>query len=197
MNTRSGLARLRVALGVGLLALLGACATPQRIAGPSDGTTFERTGRFALTVHHTAGGQEAVQGGFAWHDTGRVLTLDLANPLGSTLARVTVEPSLVVMVRSNGQREQAAHPDALVEKALGSPMPVEGLRHWLRGRSGPGGMTSVQRDAEGRLTAFVQDGWQAQLSRYDALGPQLLQLRRNDAQRRISVRLVVDDGSAQ
>ncbi|WP_442593174.1 lipoprotein insertase outer membrane protein LolB [Parapusillimonas sp. JC17] len=197
MSKRFFLALFRTLLGAGLLALLGACATPQRIGGAADGDTFQRAGRFALTVNHAGGGQEAVQGGFAWHDTGRVLTLDLANPLGSTLARVTVEPGLATLVRSNGEREQATNPDELVEKVLGSPMPVSGLRQWLQGRGGQGGMGSAQKDGEGRLASFAQDGWQVQLSRYDALGPQLLQLRRNDAQRRISVRLVVDDGRAE
>src|SRR5690606_34910553 len=139
-----------------------------------DGAAFDRTGRFALTVNHVGGKQEAVQGGFAWHDTGDSLTLDLANPLGSTLARVSVEPGRASMVRSNGEREFAPDPDALVDQVLGSPMPVGGLRYWLQGRTGPGPTASVQKDDQGRLTAFVQDGWQAQLSRYDALGPRLL-----------------------
>lgn len=196
MSMRFLAAGSRALLGAGLLALLGACATPQKIGGSEQGT-FERTGRFALTVNHAGGGQEAVQGGFAWHDTGRVLTLDLANPLGSTLARVTVEPGRATLLRSNGEREQAPDPDALVEKVLGSPMPVSGLRHWLQGRAAPGGVASAQKDGAGRLASFAQDGWRAQLSRYDALGPQLLQLNRNDAQRRISVRLVIDDGQAK
>src|SRR3546814_9254470 len=67
-------------------------------------------------------------------DTGNALTLDLTNPLGNTLARVSVLPGLATLTRSNGEREQAAHPDALVEQVLGSPMPVAGLRDWLQGR---------------------------------------------------------------
>src|SRR5690606_40590682 len=72
--------------GGGLALALAGCAGPARIVG--DGTAFERTGRFAVNVTEAGGAQEAVQGGFAWRDTGRLLRLDLVNPLGTTLARI-------------------------------------------------------------------------------------------------------------
>lgn len=172
--------------------LLGGCAAPPRIGEGPPGQAFERRGRFAVSVNYFSGRQEAVQGGFAWHDTARTLMLDLANPLGSTLARVQVTPGQAVLTRSDGTTETAAHPDALIEQVLGSPIPVAGLRDWLRGRSGPAPVSGLERDAEGRPTVFMQDGWRVQLSRYDALGPGLLQMNRNDAHRTLSVRLVVD-----
>src|SRR5690606_9071631 len=84
-------------------ALLTACATPGRIAG--DGTAFERTGRFAVNVSEAGRPPEAVQGAFAWRDTGRALRLDLANPLGSTLARIQVQPGGAVLEHANGTTE--------------------------------------------------------------------------------------------
>lgn len=173
--------------------LLAACATPQKIGHDASGAAFERTGRFAVSVNYFGGRHEAVQGGFAWRDTGNALTLDLANPLGNTLARVEVEPGLATLTRSNGVREQAAHPDALVEQVLGSPIPVAGLRDWLRGRVAGTGVSGLQKNEQGQVGAFSQDGWRVQLSRYDAQGPALLQMNRNDPDRSISVRLVVDD----
>src|SRR5690606_4326394 len=110
--------------------LLTACAAPQRIGGGADSQAFDRTGRFALNVQYFGGKRDAVQGGFAWHDDGRKLLLDLSNPLGSTLARVEVSPGQAVLTRSDGSLERAAHPDALVELVIGSPTPVAGLRDW-------------------------------------------------------------------
>jgi outer membrane lipoprotein LolB len=188
------LLRYRAWLGAGLAALLlAACATPQKIGRDAPGVAFERAGRFAVSVNYFGGKHEAVQGGFAWRDTGKALTLDLANPLGNTLARVEVEPGLATLIRSNGQREQAAHPDALVEQVLGSPIPVAGLRDWLRGRTGDAGVSGLQKNEQGQVGAFSQDGWRVQLSRYDAQGPALLQMNRNDPDRNISVRLVIDE----
>ncbi|AEC20664.1 outer membrane lipoprotein LolB [Pusillimonas sp. T7-7] len=175
-----------------LALLLTACATPQRIGVDAHTEAFDRTGRFALNVQNFGGQRDAVQGGFAWHDDGRMLILDLANPLGSTLARVEVSPGQAVMTRSNGEQERAEHPDALVELVLGSPMPVAGLRDWLRGQTGQDRTDDVQKNDAGQITEFRQNGWRVQLSRYDDQGPRLLQLNRNDSNRNISLRLVVD-----
>jgi outer membrane lipoprotein LolB len=184
--------RWRAWVCLAIFTVLAGCATPQRIGVDSTGSAFDRTGRFAINVVYFDGRRDAVQGGFAWHDAGANLQLDLSNPLGNTLARVQVEPGLATLIRNNGEREQAPHPDALVERVLGSPIPVGGLRSWLRGGTDRGAVSDLQKDADGRVAAFIQDGWRVQLSRYDALGPQLLQLNRNDSSRTVSVRLVVD-----
>lgn len=192
----AGRRRVARALLAGAVALgLAACAGPARIAG--DGTAFERTGRFAVTVTDAGSPADAVQGGFSWRDTGRLLQLDLVNPLGSTLARVSVGPAGATLQHADGSTEQAPDADALVARATGAALPVAKLRDWLRGQTGSGAPGDVERDAEGRLQSFAQDGWRVQLSRYDALGPGLLRLERRDGTRRISVRLAVDTQAAR
>lgn len=176
---------------VGLVALtLAGCAAPS-LQGQGPEGEFARSGRFSVSVQESSGQQDGVQGGFVWRDQGRQLVLDLTNPLGSTLARVTVSRSGALLERSNGSRETAQDPDALVEQVLGNPIPVAGLRDWLRGRTGTDAARDVQNDGAGRPESFSQRGWQVRLSRYDDLGPTLLQLNRHDAGRRISVRLAV------
>lgn len=171
-------------------AVLTACVTPGRIAG--DGTAFERTGRFAVNVSEAGRPPEAVQGAFAWRDTGRALRLDLANPLGSTLARIQVQPGGAVLEHANGTTDTAANADALVEKVLGAALPVANLRDWMQGRTGSGRVEALEQDPQGRPTSFSQQGWQLRLTRYDALGPGLLRLERRDGSRHISVRLALD-----
>ncbi|NYT22710.1 outer membrane lipoprotein LolB [Alcaligenaceae bacterium] len=169
---------------------LAGCAGPARIGG--EGTAFERTGRFAVNVAEAGAPVEAVQGGFSWRDSGRGLRLDLVTPLGSTLARVTVDPSGAVLEQADGATERAPDADALLARVVGTPLPVSGLRDWLRGRPGAGEVLAMERDEQGRPLAFGQGGWQLRLSRYDALGPGLLRLERRDGSRQISVRLAVD-----
>lgn len=191
MSTLVWMSLRRFVLPTMLAVLIAGCAAPGKIAPDTD-TAFQRTGRFAVTVKEFSGMQDAVQGGFAWRDTGSVLTLDLANPLGSTLARVTVQDGMALLRHANGAEEYAPDADSLVEKVLGSPVPVTGLRDWLHGRTGSSAVSGVEKDsATGQLNGFIQDGWRVRLSRYDALGPTLLQLNRNDAQRDISVRLAI------
>jgi len=184
-----GLLRLGAAA---VMAALAACATPSQPTSSVAGDAFSRTGRFAITVMHADGQPEAVQGGFVWRDDGRNYQLDLTSPLGSTEARVDGQPGSALLTRSDGSTLRAVNPDALVEDALGSPVPVSGMRDWLRGRLSASPPTDLKHDAQGRPESFGQDGWQARLSRYDAQGPQLLVLRREEPRRSISVRLVVD-----
>ena len=172
---------------------LAACTSlPKPIEG-AGADAFSRIGRFAITVNEESGKQNAVQGGFSWFDDGRRYVLDLTNPLGSTEARVEGRPGAASLTKADGTRLVADNPDALAEDALGSSMPVSGLRDWLRGKlPADPQATGVARDDQGRPIAFEQGGWQARLSRYDALGPQLLVLERQEPGRRIVVRLVVN-----
>ena len=174
--------------------VVAACVTPARMAGsPEALETFARAGRFALTVTEAGGGQDAVQGGFSWLDERDRYVLDLTNPLGSTQARVEGRPGAAVLTRANGEQLRASDPDSLAEEALGSRIPVAGLRDWFQGRvAAQPPASGLASDAQGRPLAFEQGGWQAKLSRYDEQGPQLLVLERREAGRRIVLRLVVD-----
>lgn len=183
----------RGGLAVLLCAVLAGCVTPDRIAGSGSRDEFARVGRFALTVTRDDGKQDALQGGFSWLDDGGHFVLDLTNPLGSTQARVEGQPGHAVLTKSDGTRLEASDPDGLAEDALGSRVPVAGLRDWLRGRlPAKPPASNVQRDESGRPLAFEQGGWQARLSRYDDSGPQLLVLERQEPDRRIVLRLVVN-----
>ncbi|WP_350494995.1 outer membrane lipoprotein LolB [Neopusillimonas aromaticivorans] len=116
--------------------------------------------------------------------------LDLANPLGSTLARVEVFPDRAVLARSDGSTQEAATADALIAQVVGAAIPVSGLRSWLKGDINPALTSGVQQD--NGSTRFVQDGWSVALSRHDTHGPRLVHLTRKEGLRSISVRLVVD-----
>ncbi len=184
---------LRWALLAMLAFTLAACTTtPKPIEGASP-DAFSRIGRFAITVNEESGKQNAVQGGFSWSDDGRRYVLDLTNPLGSTEARVEGQPGAASLTKADGTRLVADNPDALAEDALGSSVPVSGLRDWLRGRlPAQPEASDVTRDELGRPASFEQGGWRAKLSRYDTLGPQLLVLERQEPGRRVTVRLVVN-----
>lgn len=176
-----------------MLALLVACTTPAPLQKPGAANAFSCTGRFALVVTQAGGDQKALQGGFSWLDSETGYLLDLTNPLGAVQARVEGQADQAVLTKADGTRLEAADAETLIEQALGSKVPVAGLRAWLRGRIVPGAqMSNVVRDPRGQLVSFEQDGWQVRLSRHDTLGPRLLVLERLEADRRIMVRLVVN-----
>ncbi|MGB6242837.1 MAG: outer membrane lipoprotein LolB [Castellaniella sp.] len=182
----------RVLSALGLLVLLTACAAPVRIGG--QGPAFERIGRFAVNLQPVAQPPYAAQGGFSWRDDGRVLLLDLSNPLGSVLARIRVDAGVSLLERADGSQESASSPDALLAQVWGHPMPVSGLRYWIRGLTEPGqAVSDAQYDAQGRLTAVRQNGWDVRLSAYeDDQGPLRVRLFRQDDQGQWRLQLVMD-----
>lgn len=181
-----------------LILVMAGCATPPPIvpdAGQTSAAALSRTGRFAVQVEELGGQQHAVQGGFSWYDIGAGgLTLDLISPLGAALARVEVDADgSAVLIEANGTRTAAETADELVARVLGSPIPVDGLRYWLRGKLLAQPAAEVfERDAGGRPTRFTQGGWRVQITDFDDKGPSRMQLQRHEpGNRDISVRLVI------
>lgn len=189
------LKRFLGALFVSSVTLMSACTLTPKV--DSEQLTEEvRVGRFAVLSYDKRDNvnKDAVQGGFVWRDLGRTLDIDLTNPLGNTLARVEVSDFQSVLINSSGQRLVAVSPDDLMARVLdGRPLPVSGLRYWVRGELMPAIQAqNVERDEQGRLVSAYQHGWQINLSAYDAKGPTRLHLIRNEAVERITVRLTID-----
>lgn len=180
-------------LALWLPVLLAACASPPGIESSPD-DAFNRTGRFAVMVTEAGADPQSIQGGFAWLDTGRRQQLDLANPLGSILARVLITPDGAVLTRSDGSTQVGANANALLAQVVGTNIPVQGLTRWLQGRLTGTNAVNVKRDNQARPASFEASGWSVKLSRYDAQGPRLLALERRDGVRHVRVRLVVDAG---
>ncbi|MCX8003480.1 MAG: outer membrane lipoprotein LolB [Burkholderiaceae bacterium] len=178
--------RLAAALAVvASVALLAACASV-----PRDGRTV--SGRFSVVVA-ADGVQEASAGRFALAQDGETLTLDLASPLGTTLARVQVDREGARLQRADGEGAtlQGADVEALTLAALGWPLPVAGFPDWIAGRPGAArGFTT--RDAD----TFEQDGWTVRVQERFASGaPRRLQIERPPQPGRapgITLRLVLD-----
>jgi outer membrane lipoprotein LolB len=191
MTARLWTRTARLLAAIAVAGWLAGCAAPAHIQG--QGPAFDRVGRFAVNLQPVAQPPYAAQGGFSWRDDGRTLRLDLSNPLGSVLARIRVTDHDSVLERADGSRESAPSPDALLTQVWGHPMPVSGLRSWIRGEAEPGhDAGQVRRDGQGRLTALRQDGWDVRLSSYDDQGPLRVRLSRQDAQGQWRLQLVMD-----
>ena len=147
------------AAAVALAFALAACASlqpPESVpatAAASD-EPFVIAGRMSARR-----GDAGVAGAFTWtHDAHRD-AIDLATPLGQTLARLDGEPGNVSVQLSDGRVENAATWNELTRHALGVTIPVEGLAFWIRGRGAPGSQATIERDGQGRVAALRQDGW--------------------------------------
>jgi len=141
------------------LTLLTACATPPR--APADRAY---TGRFAVTTA-SAEQRESVSGRFSLEIHGLQQILELSSPLGTTVARIEIEPGAARATGAQMQEVRGTDADALTEKLLGWPLPVSGLADWIEGRPVPSRVARVERESE-RVVLMEQDGWTIRLPEY-------------------------------
>lgn len=175
-----------------LAAILSACATPS-VETAVDDATFVRAGRFALNFSSNLQDPYAAQGGFRWRDSGNELVLDLSNPMGSILARVSITARQSVLRYANGDIEYADSPSQLLERLWGYAVPVAGVRYWIQGKAMPDtAISSAKYNDQQQLLEFQQLGWQVKLQNYDQLGPRRIKLLRSGPKDRLLLNFTVN-----
>lgn len=145
--------------------LLGGCATqqtPQREKTSETGQATMRDayqGRFSVRYADQNQHIQSAYGNFDWLEQGDEVTLSLRSPLGSTLAIVGSTPTQATLELPNQAPRTANNVEDLMRGALGFPLPVSGMRYWLKNTPAPETHATLTRDAQGRITRIVQDGW--------------------------------------
>ena len=86
--------------------------------------------------------------------------IDLATPLGQTLARLEGDVDGVTVHLQDGRVESARSWRELTERAFGVTIPVDGLAAWVRARPRAGSPYAIERDARARVSLLRQDGWE-------------------------------------
>lgn len=122
----------------------------------------------------------------------------LLTPTGQALAHIVEDGDGAVLTGADQRRYQAARVESLTRQALGWEFPLARLQHWARGAAVPGvDVTTIERDAQGRITKLVQEGWQIS---YEYPQPP----ESSEAPRRVgltsgtsSIRLVIDEWRAE
>lgn len=182
---------VRAAISAAVTALiLAGCATPSLV--PADRAY---SGRFSATT--VLGEQrENVSGRFNLEIRGSHQRLELASPLGTTVARIDVEPGLARATGAQLREVRGPDADALTEELLGWRLPVAGLSDWIEGRPAPLRPARVERDS-GRIVQIEQDGWTIQLPEAfeGETRPRRLLLERPGAPTApaVTLRLIVDE----
>jgi outer membrane lipoprotein LolB len=176
---------------IALLALaLGACATPPT-APP------ERTyaGRFAAIAVNGAQ-RESVSGRFLIEVRGDRKTIDLATPVGTTIARIEIEPGRASATGPQLQTVTGPDADELVERLLGWSLPVAGLVDWINGQPVPSRPARTRREGD-RIAEIEQDGWMIRIGEYSPITARpsrlVMDRARTATDPAVSVRVIVDD----
>jgi outer membrane lipoprotein LolB len=200
---------IRLACAVALGGLLAGCAAlVPPTAPPSPAVAraprpyfdaIDMAGR--LSVQYNRGGtEEYLHGSFTWSQTPQRTVLTLLSPLGQTLAVIDVQPGSAILTQANQPPRMAPDADALVQAALGWPLPVSGLRDWLQGFVTDTQGQSRMVPAEPGSTASTANGWHivyASWQQDDASGrahPRRIDLARQTVEAGpVKLRIVIDN----
>jgi len=192
--------RRRIAVALLMLVVTSGCTT----FAPIEPAPKVYTGRFSVSI--SRGDQrEAASGRFTLAASPARTTLDLASPLGNTLARVEADASGATLTAPQPDGTLATwrgdSADALTESVLGYRLPVSGLAEWIAGRAAPGRTARVFPD-DGPARRIEQDGWVIAVDERfaDSGAPRRLSFDRDAgggaAAPSLRLRLVLDDGTA-
>jgi outer membrane lipoprotein LolB len=187
-------AGLRYRLALLLLALcVGGCASlapvPAQVAvvPVSGDPAFELAGRLAIRQ-----ADQAVSANLRWRYDGASEEMVITGPLGAGAVEIERDATGVTL-RARGRIERASDAELLMRDALGFALPLDGLRYWVRGQSGPGGRAvRIERDSQGRLASFHEAGWQVTIPSYTAVPLDALPRRIDVESSDLQVRLVID-----
>ena len=181
-----GSAALRSAAALTLVTMLAGCATAP--LAPRDTRAFDLLGRVLVTY---SGG--AVTSNVRWEHGADRDEIWLMTPTGQTLAHVLDTADGAVLTRADQQQFRAGNVETLTRRALGWALPLSPLQYWLRGAPAPGSDPEVvEKDKEGRLVAFRQNGWDVKVA-YQSEGELAGKARRLDLKDGANeIRFVID-----
>ena len=185
------------ALGVAA-ALLAGCASvpPVPPAAETPAELSRWSGRFSVTVTDPAAQprEDRASGSFALESLAGSTVLDLATPLGQTMARASLTPAGASLVTAEGRRYEASSPEELTELAFGWRVPIGDLPQWLRGR-----IPSPTEHEAGRAVAGRERGWAIRVEAWDGDRPRRLSLDwpadAPSGARRLNLKLLIDAAS--
>jgi outer membrane lipoprotein LolB len=133
--------------------------------------TIDLNGSIAVSYQKSDGQPERLNGRYIWTQRPGRVDVSLVNPLGTTVAEISVTPSAATLTQANREPRTAADIDTLTRQTLGWPLPVSGLRDWLQGYA---------IDAQGKRIAVspannnvvTRDGWRLRFADWqDKPGP--------------------------
>lgn len=149
-------------------------------------------GRFAVKVTGlTEGKNQGGSGGFTLTQDALTDVLEIRNPMGGSIAKITIKPGEAILER-DGEMTTAVDADTLVQNTLGLPLPARGLSDWLRGQTRPGSNASVERNAKGQVSKITQDGWTLNYNWADGQSLEKLTMNRSSNIGSIDIRLIFD-----
>jgi outer membrane lipoprotein LolB len=128
--------------------------TAQAVSFPPVRATFQASGRLSLRR-----ATQALTATFRWRHRVTDDEIDLASPLGQTVARLTGSSTGVSLRIADGRESSAPDWATLTARSLEWALPVDGLVYWIQGAPRPGTPFESERSPDGAPSLLRQDGW--------------------------------------
>lgn len=150
----------RVGVVASAAALFGCAGAPavrdaaQSVRFPPVRAAFQASGRLSLRQAN-----QALTATFRWRHRGTDDEIDLASPLGQTVARLTGTSAAVSLRLADGREASAPDWATLTARSLEWALPVDGLVYWIQGAPRPGTRFESERGPDGAPSLLRQDGW--------------------------------------
>lgn len=184
--------RVARAIAAGAAALLCAgCAMFTPVANVSPAEPFDILGRVLASSEG-----RAFSANFRWRHVAAGNEIWLMTPVGQTLAYIAADADGATLTAADQQEYRALSVEGLTRQALGWPLPLVQLQHWIRGSTVPGSTAdALTRDALDRLTSLEQEGWRIRYVYPETGGRLPRQVELTQGSQRI--RMVVDEWRVQ
>ena len=149
-------------------------------------------GRFAVKASdRPTNNNQGGSGSFTLTKNGLSDTLEIRGPMGSAIAKITINPGEAILER-DGKKVSAIDADTLIQNTLGLPLPARGLSNWLNGQLRAGSPARLERDSQGQVKRISQDGWDLAYVWNESKKIERLTMTRNTNTGSIDVRLIFD-----
>lgn len=161
------MARFQASLLALLLLVVSGCAatsqtqTAERLVTAQTplAKQFSLSGRFSAR-----NGAEQVSGQFRYSQNDAQRTLNLFSPLGTPLADIVANRDVATLTQANGATQSAASLSDLLRTVIDLPVTDAMLSAWLQGQPSAAFVQSMERDATGRPSRFVESDWEVLIS---------------------------------
>ena len=147
-------------------------------------------GRFAVKIDNN-NDSKGGSGAFTLSHENQVDVLDIRNPLGGALAKITIGASSAKL-ESGDKVFESIDADSLVQNYLGLPLPARGLSNWLNGEARAGAPASIERDDLNRTKKMVQDNWTMTFGWSEKNQLKKMELKRHSNIGSIEIRLIFE-----
>lgn len=179
-------------LAAGVAALLcAACAMFTPGANVPVAEPFDILGRVLASSEG-----RAFSANFRWRHAAADNEIWLMTPVGQTLAYIVADANGATLTAADQQEYRALSVEGLTRQALGWPLPLAQLQHWIRGGTVPdSALAAVTRDTFDRLSSLEQAGWRIRYVYSETGGRLPRQVELTQGGQRI--RMVIDEWRKQ